>query len=58
MWSVWEENVETPLLPQEIWATFFQELQVCHRLPWWLSGKESAYQCQGLGFDLWVEKIP
>ena len=26
-------------------------------LPWWLSGKESAYQCR-CGFDPWVRKIP
>ena len=27
-------------------------------LPWWLSGKESAWQCRRCRFDLWVEKIP
>ena len=27
-------------------------------LPWWLSGKESAYQCRGHGFSPWVGKIP
>ena len=26
--------------------------------PWWLSGKESACQCSGLGFDHWVGKMP
>ena len=26
-------------------------------LPWWLSGKESAYQCRKCGFDPWVRKI-
>ena len=26
-------------------------------LPWWLSGKESAYQCRRCGFDPWVGKI-
>ena len=25
-------------------------------LPWWLSGKESAYQCRELWFDPWVKK--
>ena len=25
---------------------------------WWLSGKESAYQCSRLRFDPWVGKIP
>ena len=24
---------------------------------WWLSGKESAWQCRKYRFDLWVEKI-
>jgi len=27
-------------------------------LPWWLRGKESAYQCRGHKFDPWVGKIP
>ena len=26
-------------------------------LPWWLSGKESAYQCRILGFSPWAGKI-
>ena len=25
---------------------------------WWLSGKESAYQCRRCSFDPWVGKIP
>ena len=28
------------------------------RLPWWLSGRESACQLRRRGFDPWVEKIP
>ena len=28
-----------------------------HRLPWWLSGKESTCQCRRLGFNPWVRKI-
>ena len=28
------------------------------RLPWWLSGKESACQCRRCRFDSWVRKIP
>ena len=28
------------------------------RLPWWLSGKESACQCRRHRFDPWVGKIP
>ena len=27
-------------------------------LPWWLSGKEPAYQCRGQGFNPWSRKIP
>ena len=23
-------------------------------LPWWSSGKESAFQCRGRGFDPWL----
>ena len=26
-------------------------------LPWWLSGRESAYQCRRRGFNPWVRKI-
>ena len=28
------------------------------RLPWWLSGKETAHQCSRYGFDVWFGKIP
>ena len=31
---------------------------VCHRLPWWRSGWETACQCRGHGFDPWSGKIP
>ena len=27
-------------------------------LPWWLSGKESAWQCRRRSFNPWVGKIP
>ena len=27
-------------------------------LPWWFSGKESAYQCKRHGFYPWSRKIP
>ena len=30
----------------------------CFGLPWWLSGKESVYQCKRLRFDPWIERIP
>ena len=29
-----------------------------HRLPWWLSAKESTCQFRKCGFDPWVGKIP
>ena len=28
------------------------------RLPWWLSGKELAFQCKEHWFDPWFKKIP
>ena len=27
-------------------------------LPWWLSGKESPWQCRRYGFNPWLRKIP
>ena len=30
----------------------------CPELPWWLSSKESAWQCRKAEFSLWVRKIP
>ena len=27
-------------------------------VPWWFSGKESAFQCRRRGFNPWVKKIP
>ena len=29
---------------------------LCHGLPWWLCGKESACQCRRHRFDTWVRK--
>ena len=37
--------------------TFSHSLDV-KRLPWWLSGKQSACQCRRHEFDPWVRKIP
>ena len=31
---------------------------ILHGLPWWVSSKESAWQCRRWGFDPWVRKIP
>ena len=33
-------------------------VSICAGLPRWLSGKESACQCRGCGFEPWVRKIP
>ena len=40
--------------------TFNLELSILslYGLPWWLSGKESSWQCRRHGFDPWVRKIP
>ena len=32
--------------------------RVWPKLPWWLSGKEFAYQCRRLRFNPWVGKVP
>ena len=29
----------------------------CIGFPWWLSGKESAYQCKKHGFDPWASLV-
>ena len=36
---------------------FFQNV-ILLGLSWWLSGKESASQLRGYGFDPWSRKIP
>ena len=35
----------------------FQLEHNCFELPWWLSGKEFAFQCRRHWFDPWVGKI-
>ena len=45
----------------QIWSERATELSrhvMQERLPWWLSGKEGAFQCKRCGFDPWVGKIP
>ena len=40
--------------------SYFSSPVHLHGLPWWLSGKESAFQCERhrrRKFDLWVGKI-
>ena len=61
-----------PVVLMAIWSFFppcmslklvFQEhivptLELCSGLPWWLSGKESTYQCRKQRFDSWAGKVP
>ena len=48
---------EIPKFPVLILRTTNRKLGP-KRLAWWLSGKESAYQCKRHGFGPWVGKIP
>ena len=34
------------------------EVSIVLRLPWWLSGKESACWCRRCGFNTWSSKVP
>ena len=45
------QTVTTPL-PHLALESYFS------RLPWWLSGKESACQCRRRRFDSWSRKVP
>ena len=36
----------------------FENVYICSRLPWWLSGKESTCQCRRHRFNLCIRKIP
>ena len=47
-----------PLLSFSVWAPifFYNCLSWCKRLPLWLGGEESPYQCRRHGFDPWVRK--
>ena len=59
--KVWVElrlNSKHPLgyLPKEKWLLATPHPSV--KLPWCLSGKESACQFRRCGFDPWVGKIP
>ena len=40
------------------WLRDWTTVQETSRLPWWLSGKESACQCRRCEFNPWVRKIP
>ena len=40
------------------WRLYFVNLRIGMGLPWWSSGKESAWQYRGQGFNPWSGKIP
>ena len=42
----------------EGWINWEMGIKIYTGLPWWLSGKESTYQCRRHGFNLWVKKTP
>ena len=41
-----------------VYYTYYRGGVLISLLPWWLRGKESAFQCRRCRFNLWVEKIP
>ena len=45
---------------QHLWMSshFMSQPNSTIVLPWWLSGKESTYQCGRRGFDPWIRKMP
>ena len=45
------------LILQQVFTSQSQDKTMAG-LPWWLSGKESAYQCRRHGFNPWSGKIP
>ena len=44
----------SPQSENTVWASFCLIISI----PWWLSGKELAYQGKRHGFNPWVGKIP
>ena len=57
--SSWEKNiaVDWKFLKTHLKSLIHRD-GVGHGFPWWLSDKESAYQCRRYGLDPWVRKIP
>ena len=51
------ENPRDGLALSRTWLKWLTYQQKQIRLPWWLSGKESACQCRRCRFDPWVGKI-
>ena len=47
---------QLPFLCKSKWD--ISRILIIVRLPWWLSGKESACQCRRHGFGLWSGRIP
>ena len=53
------ENEKVPQIhSQKIKTSLILKKQQKSKLPWWLSGKESACPCRRLRFDPWSGKIP
>ena len=39
-------------------VVIMDKAKMANGLPWWLSGKEFAYECRKLRFNPWVGKVP
>ena len=51
--------LQADTLPSKPPGKLLSKTMIFFRLPWWLSGKESTFQCRRLKrFDPWVRKIP
>ena len=57
-WGTWWATVHGVAKSWTQLSDFTFIFKYVHRLPWWLSGKESTCQCRRWGFDPWAEKIP
>ena len=56
-WLTWPQILTSALFYLKMWAVIEGYIRILG-LPWWLSGKESAWQCRRHGFDPWFGKIP
>ena len=57
--KIWQMSIDT--IPNSIilvYLTIFENVKGPEGLPWWFSGRESAYQCRRCGFQPRVRKIP
>ena len=53
--SVWYHTLRASC---KLLTCLFAKTYMLFRLPWWLSDKESTYQCRRHGFDLWSWRSP